>query len=206
MSGLFLAIAIPRLLIPIVASEQEVELSSRCIQDIIYFLSLWKRDINLFYVCFAYFFPSIILYRPARLKTVQHELGMKKWKFLLLYAIFVFSLILVGGTDMERFASYFFLPMAVLFGCLAKKQPLVRVIAALSLQFIFNRIWLPFPTWDYDLFASFYGGWSVVIDTRTIWRYIEVITYAVVGNIATHFKNSLDQNGHKPANKERETE
>jgi hypothetical protein len=58
------------------------------------------------------------------------------------------------------------------------------------LQFIFNRIWLLFPIWDYDLFASFYGGWSNIINTTTIWRYIEVAAYAVIGNLIVHFNNN----------------
>jgi len=88
---------------------------------------------------------------------------------------------------MERFASYFFLPMAVFAGLLAKNQPIIRLVLALFLQFIFNRVWLPFPIWDYDLFANYYGGWSVVINATTIRRYIEIITIALIGNFIVHF-------------------
>ena len=109
--------------------------------------------------------------------------------YLLSYMGFVFLLIIVGGTDMERFASYFFLPMAVFVGFLVINQTLLSIFVVVSLQFIFNRIWLPFPIWDYDLFASFYGGWSNVINPTTLWRYVEVVTYALLGNIVIHFSN-----------------
>ena len=192
-SGLFVAIALPRFLIPIVASEQTVQLSLEGIQDLIYLLSLWQRDINLFFICFAYFLPVIILYRHVNVKTMQHELGTEKWVYFSCYIAFVFLLTFVGGTDMERFASYFFLPMTVFVGFLIKKQTLIGVIIILSIQFIFNRIWLPFPIWNYDLFANFYGGWSNIINTATIWRYAEVLTYAVIGNIIVHFTTNSNQ-------------
>jgi hypothetical protein len=79
--------------------------------------------------------------------------------------------------------------MAVFVGFLVVNQSLINIFVMLFLQFIFNRIWLLFPIWDYDLFASFYGGWSNIITPSTIWRYVEVVTYAVLGNIIVHFKN-----------------
>ena len=192
-SGLFVAIALPRLLIPVVANEQTVQISLAGIQDLIYLLSLWQRDVNLLFVCFAYFLPAIILYRRVHVKTMQHELGTEKGVYISCYVAFVFLLTLVGGTDMERFASYFFLPMAVFVGFLIKKQSLIGVTVVLSIQFIFNRIWLPFPIWNYDLFANFYGGWSNIINTATIWRYAEVLTFAVIGNIIVRFTTISNQ-------------
>ena len=121
---------------------------------------------------------------------MQHMLSAEQLHYLLYYIGFVFLLIIVGGTDMERFASYFFLPMAVFVGLLVRNQPVTKIMIAIFLQFVFNRIWLLFPIWDYGLFANFYGGWSVVINTSTLWRYLEVFAYAVIGNIIVHFNHS----------------
>jgi len=188
--GLFIAIGLPRLFIPIIANDQEIKLSQEGIQHLLNLLLYLKRDLNLVYVCFAYFLPFSIFYRPSKLKDKYRVLKAEQWSYFLHYVGWVFLLIIVGGTDMERFASYFFLPMAVSVGFLVENQPVISIIAALFLQFIFNRIWLPFPIWDFDLFANFYGGWSVFITTTTIWRYVEVVTYAVLGNIILNFKNS----------------
>lgn len=196
--SLFVAIGLPRFLIPIVANEQTVRLSLAGIQDVISLLSVWKRDINLLYVCFAYFLPLTILYNRANIKAIRHEMDTELWGYLFWYVAFVFFLTILGGTDMERFASYFFLPMAVLVGFLIKRQSLISVIVILSIQFIFNRIWLPYPIWDYDLFANFYGGWSNIINTATIWRYVEVLVYAVLGNILFRFIANSNQTNLKP--------
>ena len=184
--GLFIAVGLPRMFIPIVANEQDVQ----GIGQLLYSLSLWKRDVNLVYVCFAYFLPFLIFFRSSKRQAMQHMLSAEQLHYLLYYIGFVFLLIIVGGTDMERFASYFFLPMAVFVGLLVRNQPVTKIMIAIFLQFIFNRIWLLFPIWDYGLFANFYGGWSVVINTSTLWRYLEVFAYAVIGNIIVHFNHS----------------
>jgi hypothetical protein len=189
LAGLLIAVGIPRLLIPIVGNEQAVKLSLEGIRHLLNQLSLWRRDINLVYVCFAYFLPFLIFYRPSKQKDIQRRLSPEHRLFFPAYMGFILLLIIVGGTDMERFASYFFLPMAVFVGFLVVNQSLINIFVMLFLQFIFNRIWLLFPIWDYDLFASFYGGWSNIITPSTIWRYVEVVTYAVLGNIIVHFKN-----------------
>jgi len=203
-SGLFVAIALPRILIPIVDSKQTIRFSAVAIQDIIRLLSLWRRHINLLFVCFAYFLPVIILSRRANLRRMRHELGMEKWIYLSSYAAFVLMLTFVGGTDMERFASYFFLPMAVFVGFLVKERSLIGVMIVLALQFIFNRIWLVFPIWDYDLFSNFYGGWSNIINTATIWRYVEVLSYAVVGNYIVHLTTNSNDTLERAVNKKEE--
>jgi hypothetical protein len=186
LAGLFIAGGLPRLLIPVVGNEQAVKFSLEGIQQLLNLLLLWRRDINLVYVCFAYFLPVLIFYRPSKQKKIKRGLSSEHLLFFLSYMGFILLLIIVGGTDMERFASYFFLPMAVFVGFLVVNQSLISIFVMIFLQFIFNRVWLLFPIWDYDLFASFYGGWSNVITPTTIWRYIEVATYAVLGNLIVH--------------------
>ena len=199
----FIAAGLPRLLIPIVRNEQDVKFSLEGLQHLLYLLSLWKRDVNLVYVCFAYFLPFFILYRPLKQKAIKEMLNTEHRLYFLNYVGLILLLIIVGGTDMERFASYFFLPMAVFVGILVTNQSLISIIILLILQFIFNRIWLLFPIWDYDLFASFYGGWSNIINPRTIWRYVELITYAVLGNFIVHIGDNSNQNVHTTAFLER---
>ena len=196
---LFLAAGLPRLLIPIVGNEQTVKFSLEGIRQLFNLLSLWRRDINLVYVCFAYFLPFLILYRPSKRKEFQRMLSAEYRTYFIVYIALVFLLIIVGGTDMERFASYFFLPMAVFVGLLVVNQSLLSTLVVVAIQFVFNRIWLPFPIWDYDLFASFYGGWSDIINPTTLWRYVEVATYAFLGNIVLRLMNNSSQNIHKPA-------
>jgi hypothetical protein len=186
--GLFLAIGVPRILIPIVKDGQDIHLSLAGIGQAIQMLQLWRRNLNIVYVCFAYFLPFLILYRPKRFKKAINNLSESQWRYILYYMFFVFLLICIGGTDMERFASYFFLPMALFVGLAGKDLSISRIFVALFLQFIFNRIWLPFPIWDFDLFIDFYGGWSATINTATLLRYTEVISLAILGIIIINLK------------------
>ncbi len=184
--GLSLAIGLPRLLIPVMGDAQDVHLSLAGIGEALYLLSLWQRDLNLLYIVLAYFLPCIILYRPRRLESALQAVTREQAYFLLAYTGLVLLLAVLGGTDLERFGTYFFLPLAIGVALLAKTQPAASIILVLALQFLFNRIWLPFPVWDFDLMVDFYGGWSNIITPATLWRYAEAIALAALGNFIVH--------------------
>jgi len=156
------------------------------IGEALYLLSLWQRDLNLLYIVLAYFLPFIILYRPRRLGSALQILSETQQGFLVYYTGFVLLLAALGGTDLERFGTYFFLPLAIGMGLLAKTQPVIKIALVLVIQFLFNRIWLPFPVWDFDLMVDFYGGWSNVITPATLWRYAEATALAALGNFIVH--------------------
>jgi len=193
MIGLFIAVGIPRLLIPVVEHAEAVQLSPQGIAQAIHLISIWPRNINIVYIVLAYFLPFLILFRRSQIRTVLGEIPLEQVSYLAYYSGIVLLLIIVGGTDLERFATYFFLPLAVLTGLLAKNQSFIRILLILTLQIIFNRIWLPFPVWDFDLMVNFYSGWSNVINTASLWRFAELIALAVIGNFLVHFQFSSKQ-------------
>jgi hypothetical protein len=191
--GLVLAIGLPRWLIPAVVHAEAVQLSPQAIGQVIQLLSMWPRDINILYIVLAYFLPFLILYRRSRLKNALGELPAEQVRYLAYYSGAVLLLVFIGGTDLDRFATYFFLPLAVLTGLLAKNQSIIKILLVLTLQIIFNRIWLPFPVWDFDLIVDFYSGWSNVINAASLSRFAELIALAVVGNLLVHFQFSSKQ-------------
>jgi len=193
MIGLFIAVGIPRLLIPVVEHAEAVQLSPQGIAQAIHLISIWPRNINIVYIVLAYFLPFLILFRRSQIRTVLGEIPLEQVSYLAYYSGIVLLLIIVGGTDLERFATYFFLPLAVSTGLLAKNQSFIRILLILTLQIIFNRIWLPFPVWDFDLMVNFYSGWSNVINTASLWRFAELIALAVIGNFLVHFQFSSKQ-------------
>jgi hypothetical protein len=193
MIGLFIAVGIPRLLIPVVEHAEAVQLSPQGIAQAIHLISIWPRNINIVYIVLAYFLPFLILFRRSQIRAVLGEIPLEQVSYLAYYSGIVLLLIIVGGTDLERFATYFFLPFAVLTGLLAKNQSFIRILLILTLQIIFNRIWLPFPVWDFDLMVNFYSGWSNVINTASLWRFAELIALAVIGNFLVHFQFSSKQ-------------
>ena len=190
---LFIAIGIPRLLIPAVEHAEAVQLSPKAMGQVIQLLSSWPRNINIVYIVLAYFLPFLILYRRSQLKNALEEIPIEKIRYLAYYSGTVFLLLVIGGTDLDRFATYFFLPLAVLTGLLAKNRAFIKILLILTIQIIFNRIWLPFPVWDFDLIVNFYGGWSNVINTASLWRFAELIALAAIGNFLVHFQFSSKQ-------------
>lgn len=193
MIGLVIAIGLPRLLIPVIEHAEAVQLSSKAFGQVVQLLSLWPRNINIVYIVLAYFLPFLILYRRSQLKNALKEIPVEQIRYLAYYSGIVFLLLVIGGTDLDRFATYFFLPLAVLTGLLAKNQSFIKLLLVLIVQIIFNRIWLPFPVWDFDLIINFYSGWSNVINTASLWRFTELIALAVVGNLIVHFQFSSKQ-------------
>jgi hypothetical protein len=191
--GLIIAIGIPRLLIPVIEHAEAVQLSPKAIGQVIQLLSLWPRNINIVYIVLAYFLPFLILYRRSQFRNALGEIPIEQIRYLAYYSGTVFLLLVIGGTDLDRFATYFFLPLAVLTGMLAKNQSFIKILLVLTIQFIFNRIWLPFPVWDFDLIINFYSGWSNVINTASLWRFAELIALAVLGNFLVHFQLSSKQ-------------
>jgi hypothetical protein len=187
---LVIAIGLPRLLIPVVEHAEAVQLSPKAIGQVIQLIAMWPRNINIVYIVLAYFLPFLILYRRSQLKNALGEISIEQVRYLAYYSGTIFLLLVIGGTDLDRFATYFFLPLAVLTGLLAKNQSFIKILLVLALEFIFNRIWLPFPVWDFDLIINFYSGWSNVINTASLWRFAELIALAVIGNYLVHFQFS----------------
>jgi hypothetical protein len=187
MIGLVIAIGIPRLLIPVVEHAEAVQLSPKAIGQVIQLLSLWPRNINIIYIVLAYFLPFLILCCVPPLRKIREEMPIEQVRYLAYYSGTVFLLLMIGGTDLDRFATYFFLPLAVLTGLLAKNQSFLTLLLVLIVQIIFNRIWLPFPVWDFDSIVNFYGGWSNVINIASLWRFAELIALAIIGNLLVRF-------------------
>ena len=54
------------------------------------------------------------------------------------------------------------------------------------------------------LFSNFYGGWSNIINTATIWRYVEVLSYAFIGNYIVHLTTNSNDTLGRAVNKKEE--
>jgi hypothetical protein len=192
--GLWIAVGIPRLLIPVSQHDEAVQLSFAGMGQAIHLILNWHRDLNIIYIVLAYFLPFLILYSRHQLKIALSEISSENARYLACYSLLVLLLLVVGGTDLERFATYFFLPLAILAGLLAKNQPFMKILLLLTIQIIFNRIWLPFPIWDLGLMINFYGGWSDVINMASLWRFVELAALIILGRFFIHFQFVSKQN------------
>jgi hypothetical protein len=176
--GLLMAVGLPRWLISVEGHIEAVELSLEGISQSIALISMWARDINVIYVILAYSLPLLLLSFRSPIRTTLTELSREQIHYLAYYSGLVLLLLFIGGTDLYRFAAYFFIPLAVLTGLLATNQSWMVILPVLLIQIIFNRIWL-----SNSALISFYGGWYDVINNASLWRFAELIVLAVFGNL-----------------------
>ncbi|HLO14677.1 MAG TPA: hypothetical protein VK206_07610, partial [Anaerolineales bacterium] len=192
--GLGIAVILPRYLIPASAHEEQVQLlSPEGIGQALSLLSFWSRDINIVYIVAAYFLPLLILYRRSAFRILLEEIPKGWLSYLAYYSGLVLLLVILGGSDLGRFASYFFVPLAVLVGLQVKNLSLPKILLILTIQIIFNRIWLAFPNWDFDLMINFYAGWATTFNTVSLWRWAELIALVALGNFLVHVQFSSKQ-------------
>ena len=180
------AIAIPRLLIPVQGHHDAVELSRNGFEQALDILVMWPRNLNIVFIVLAYFLPALILYSAPRLRAGLEEVPAEIVHYFIHYSWAVLLLLILGGTDLGRFASYFFLPLALLTGFLVKDHSSFKILLVLMIQFVFNRIWLPFPVQDVMALTNFYSGWYDVINTASIWRFAELAVWMILGRILVH--------------------
>jgi hypothetical protein len=180
--GLFVAVIIPRMIIPVTGNKQYITFS---IYGIKRFLTLplnFCRDANLVYLIAAYFLPTIILVNSDRARSVLTELTREVKIYLTSYIFFVAILIFYGGTDMIRFVAYLFLPQVIVVGFAACKLSKIQILVMILGVAIFNRTWASIPIWDFDKYLDFYGGYHSRLNLATICRYVELAVIAGVGN------------------------
>jgi len=167
------AVALPRLLIPVTGSVQSVS-SLRSVFTIPFD---FKRDLNLAYSIIAYLLPTLMLINTQRVRLILAQLPAEVKRFVLIYALLVILLSMYGGSDLLRFVTYLFIVQALLVGLLSRLASGTEIITMLMATFIFNRIWLPLPVWDMDKYLDFWGGYASRVNWATFSRCVELVVF-----------------------------
>jgi hypothetical protein len=174
--GAGLALGLPRALIPVTATQQILDpfLDPNFMNTLLTMPFDLRRDFNFIFNLIAYWMPLIILATPARLKKAWSDLGTYRAWILIYLAVNLVGM-MYGGTDMMRYATYFFLPQAlILIHVLKQEVHVFEALYVLGALAVFNRIFFLFPIWDFGLYLDFYGGYGDHINASSYLRFLEL--------------------------------
>jgi len=175
------ALALPRVLIPVVEDFQFAGLSRDGILRPLLAPFILARDANFIYSILAYLLPVLMLAGPRALMLKTGSMTRRDRHFLGAYTVVVVTLSFLGGVDFFRFSTYLMLPQIILVGLLAEGAPAARLAIMLASVLAFNRLWLPFPMSDQGAYLDFYGGYGTRFTEATIWRIAELIVLIMIG-------------------------
>lgn len=179
--GLFFAsIIAPRMLIPVSENGQFIPLT---FQDLPKFVGVplnLNRDLNIFFSGLVYFLPTFLLITLDRIKQIHSKVSKRLRLLVGVYSFLVVLLTLYGGTDIPRFISYLFLLQIILVGLLVPYASKKEMAIMLTFVFIFNRMWMLIPIWDFTKYLNFYGGFSSVVNENSLLRFLEFLGFLIL--------------------------
>jgi len=172
--GLLISIVIPRILIPVVETRQYLNTDS--ILNINFYKHAFnpKRLFNFTYSIIAYFLPVLMLITKSRLSIITDKYKGEKLRILLCYSAVILILMCIGGTDLTRFVTYFFIIQVLLIAAISDQLHWPEILFMLTAIFIFNRIWLHIPMMTAPGKLDFYPGYSNKINISTLERIAEI--------------------------------
>jgi hypothetical protein len=179
--GLAIAVLLPRLLIPVGENFQFADLSRDGILRVLLAPLVLARDLNFLFSLAAYFLPTLMIAGMKETKAIIQSWNSETRSFLFLYVGLVMIFSFLGGTDFYRFSTYLFLPQAIMLGYLAQRVTTLEIAIMGAAVFIFNRIWLPFPTSDAGAYLDFYGGFATRLSWTSVTRIVECLAFIGAG-------------------------
>jgi hypothetical protein len=189
--GLTLAIGLPRLLIPVNENYQFADLSADGLLRVLLAPLVLTRDLIFLYSLAAYALPTLMLVNLRNAKSILGSLNTETKSFLIVYTGLVLLFSFLGGTDFYRFSTYLFLPQAILLGFLSQTSSNLELAVMGIAVFIFNRLWLPFPTSDVGAYLDFYGAYATRFNAAAISRMIECVVFILVGFLVQRLRPLL---------------
>jgi hypothetical protein len=172
---------LPRVLIPVVDSLQDVDPHQLWkLRRLISYPASPKRWFNILFAYVTVWLPVLLLLTRSRWRQVQQRLYPHRWA---IFPFLAFQLVLVmyGGTNIVIYVTYS-APVAVLaLVTLLDSPDLLRwePFAALAVVILFNREWMsiPLPQYGLERYLDFIGGYSDLVTWRSFWRFAEAFAY-----------------------------
>jgi hypothetical protein len=93
---------------------------------------------------------------------------------------------------MMRYITYMFIPQVFFLAYLLQEElhPL-EIVYLFVVLIIFNRIFLPFPVFDFNANVDFYGGYAEQVDLASLYRWLEVLGMIIGSGILRMILNRL---------------
>lgn len=189
--GLILAIGLPRVLIPVAENFQFADLSRDGILRVLIAPLVLSRDANYLYTLIAYLLPILMLAPLTEIKAVFQSLSAEVRYYLVTYTGVVLLFSFLGGTDFFRFATFLFLPQAILLGFLVPRSQILALAVMLLGVLVFNRIWVQFPQASQGgVYMDLYGGYATRFNGASVMRLLECLGFIAVGVLVRRFPHA----------------
>ena len=175
--------ALPRVLIPVVDSLQEVDPHQFWkLRRLISYPANPKRWFNIVFAYVMVWLPVLLLFTRSRWRLVRQRLYPHRWAILQFLA-FQLMLVMYGGTNIVIYVTYS-APVALLALVILLDSPDLRrwePFAALAVVILFNREFMPVPLPQngLDRYLDFYGGYSDLVTWRSLGRFAEAFVYTL---------------------------
>ena len=179
--ALFAAVVLPRMLIPVTDTIQFVNSQSGKRSRLFKYLLSPKRNLNFLFTMAAYFLPFLMLISKERMAKLKSDLPTDQLKIVVCYICFVTFLSFLGGGDLARFMTYYFIAQIFLLGALFKYTSTTEITVMLIATFIFNRMWMQVPMNSLDQYLDFYAGFSTRVNFISFLRIGELIGFVLIG-------------------------
>jgi hypothetical protein len=183
LAALLVAVVLPRLLIPVTSSQQNIDpwhdpaTLTRLASDLLD----PGKGVNLLLALLTYLVPTLLLLTPRRARRVWARLEpVERWIYSS-YAALVLVLTAYGGTDYNRFVTYLFIPQVVLLAHLASDRAhRLEVVYMLVVVALVNKLLQPIPIWDLDAYLDWFGGYGGRVNLTMVPRFAQLVL-AVLG-------------------------
>ncbi len=186
-AAILAAVVLPRLLIPVAENFQFADLSRDGLLRVLIAPLVLSRDVNYLYTVVAYLLPILMLARLTDIKLVLQSLSAEVRYFLIAYVGLVLVFSFLGGTDFFRFATFLFVPQAILLGFLVPRARALEITVMLLGVLVFNRIWMPFPAGPSASYLDLYGGFSTRFNWISALRLLECLGFIVLGALVRRY-------------------
>lgn len=175
---------LPRLIIPVKFTQQIVDPFNdpNFFNRLVSLLTDLRRNFNYLFNLAAYGLPLWMLATRERLQHAWGKLSsIHPWLYL--YAGVTLTGMMIGGTDMMRYVTYFFVPQALLLIYILRDCPVkdIELFVMFAAVILFNRILFPFPIWDFSEYVNFYGGYGDWVNARSWLRLAELVAFIGIG-------------------------
>jgi hypothetical protein len=179
-------VIIPRILIHVHGSDQYIDF----LHDPAAFIKLFTtpfhfwRDVNFVFSFFVALFPIMLLMTSRRLKLFLDQ--PKKLRHMILTYVFcVLVLAFYGGTDLNRFMSYLFIPVVFALTIIFKDEKIavLELLMFFLALFIFNRILFSIPQSSKDAYLDFSPFYSSRFNMASVMRLVEMFLLILLMNL-----------------------